>query len=39
MVILSTVVPQGNEYLLGFDNRNNAELWDIRRIATREYGS
>jgi hypothetical protein len=39
MVILSTVVPQGSDYLLGFDGNSNAHLWDIRRIVGREYSS
>ena len=39
MVILSTTVLQGNDYLLGFDNNSAIHLWDIRRIVGREYGS
>lgn len=39
MVILSTVVPQGNDYLIGFEGEGSAYLWDLRRIVNREYGS
>lgn len=39
MVFLSTVVLQGNDYFIGFDNASNAHVWDIRRVVTREYAS